>query len=292
MKKLWLLGLLLCTNVAFAQTLQVATSFSILEDLVKNVGGARVSIANFVPRNGDAHGYQPSAQDVKALSQAKIVFTSGLGLEAWFSRLVKSAGNKATVIELSKGLTANKFSEGEEKGEFDPHVWWNPINVIYYIKTIRDALIKADPASKETYSSNAAKYSRQLADLDVWAKLEIGKIPSLNRKIVTNHDALGYLAARYGFVVIGTVIPGGTTERAPSAKEIANLIRLIKQQKVKAIFTENIVNPKLAQAIARETGATIAPALYTDALGEIGSSGETYLKAFRHNIQTLLTALR
>lgn len=292
MKKLWLLGLLLCTNIAHAQTLQVATSFSILEDLVKNVGGARVSIANFVPRNGDAHGYQPSAQDVKALSQAKIAFTSGLGLEAWFSRLVKSAGNKATVIELSKGLTANKFSEGEEKGEFDPHVWWNPINVIYYIKTIRDALIKADPASKETYSSNAAKYSRQLADLDVWAKLEIGKIPSLNRKIVTNHDALGYLAARYGFVVIGTVIPGGTTERAPSAKEIANLIRLIKQQKVKAIFTENIVNPKLAQAIARETGATIAPALYTDALGEIGSSGETYLKAFRHNIQTLLTALR
>ncbi len=292
MKRFLTVVAFILSSLGYAQTLQVATSFSILEDLVKNVGGDKVSIINFVPRDGDAHGYQPSAQDVKALAQAKVVFISGLGLEAWFAKLAKNAGGKAQIIELSKGLAARKFSQGEEVGESDPHIWWNIINVVSYVNKIRNALTNADSSHKDTYWNNAAKYNRQLADLDVWAKLEVQKIPSTNRKIVTNHDALGYFADRYGFQVIGTVIPGGSTERPPSAKETADLIRIIRREKVKAIFTENVINAKLAEAIARETDAKIAPALYTDALGAIGSSGETFLKAFRHNIQILVTALR
>ncbi len=287
-----IISFFLLSSLAQAQTLQVATSFSILEDLVKNVGGDKISITNFVPRDGDAHGYQPSAQDVKGLAQAKVVFISGLGLEAWFAKLVKNAGGKAQIIELSKGLATRKFSEGDEAGEADPHVWWNTINVVNYVNKIRNALTTADVTNKDTYWNNAAKYTRDLANLDAWAKLEVQKIPATNRKIVTNHDALGYLADRYGFQVIGTVIPGGSTERAPSAKETADLIRIIRREKVKAIFTENIINAKLAETIARETNAKIAPALYTDSLGAIGSSGETYLKAFRHNIETLVAALR
>jgi zinc/manganese transport system substrate-binding protein len=292
MKRFILLSIFVLSSLGHAQTIQVATSFSILEDLVKNVGGNRVQITNFVPRDGDAHGYQPSAQDVKGLAQAKIVFISGLGLETWFAKLAKNAGTKAQIIELSKGLITRKFSDGEEIGEADPHIWWNTINVIAYINKIRNALTSADVTNKNTYWTNAAKYTRQLANLDTWAKLEVQKIPAANRKIVTNHDALGYLADRYGFQVIGTVIPSGSTERAPSAKETANLIRVIRREQVKAIFTENVVNPKLAEAVSRETNAKIAPALYTDALGAVGSSGETYMKAFKHNIQTLVTALR
>lgn len=298
MKAFLILAAFLVSNLAHAQ-IQVATSFSILEDIVKNVGGARVSITNFVPRDGDTHSYQPSAQDVKALANAKIVFINGMGLEEWFSKLAKNAGSKAKIIELAKGLKALPLEEEEhsgehhhDHGEFDPHLWWNPMNVVQYAYRIRNALVVADPAGKDAYWSNAARYARELANLDAWAKLEVAKIPLANKKIVTNHDALSYLADRYGFKVVGTVIPGGSTERAPSARETANLIRIIRREGVKAIFTENTVNPKLAQSIAKETGAKIAPSLYTDALGAIGSSGESYLKAFRHNINTLVAALQ
>jgi ABC-type Zn uptake system ZnuABC Zn-binding protein ZnuA len=294
--KPFIIGVFLLSSFAQAQNLQVATSFSIIEDLVKNVGGNKVQITNFVPRDGDTHSYQPSATDVKALAQAKIVFLNGVGLETWFAKLAKNAGGKAQIVELAKGFNTRKLEEAghehEHEDETDPHVWWNPSNTIQMVNKIRNVLSAADKNNQSTYWANAAKYTREIANLDVWAKLEVKKIPALNRKIVTNHDALGYLADRYGFKVVGTVIPGGSTERAPSAKETAELIRVIRREKVKAIFTENTVNVKLAQTIARETNAKIAPALYTDALGAIGSSGDTYLKAFRHNIQTLVAALR
>ncbi len=280
--------LFLLSSFASAQSLQVATSFSILEDLVKNVGGNRVKIKNFVPRNGDTHSYQASAQDIKTLNTSKLVFINGLGLEAWFSKLLQNANRNTTIIELSKNLTSRELAQNEP----DPHMWWNPNKTIQYVKQIQDALIKADNQGKDLYTSNAKKYIQQLKDLDTWAKLEIQKIPTSSRKIVTNHDALGYLADHYGFKVIGTVIPGGSTERAPSAKETAKLIELIRREKVKAIFTENTVNTKLAQTIARETNAKIAPALYTDSLGVLGSSGDTYLKAFRYNINTIVIALQ
>jgi zinc/manganese transport system substrate-binding protein len=288
----------LLASTAQAQTIKVATSFSIIEDLVKNVGGARVSITNFVPRNGDTHAYQPSARDVKALTEAKVVFINGLGLEGWFERLAKNAGSQARVVKLSDGLKPLKLEEeheGEEHedhGEFDPHLWWNPINTIAYVNLIRDVLSKIDPNGQSVYSSNAATYTRQLANLDAWAKSEVAKIPTTNRKLVTNHDSLGYFASRYGFQILGNVIPGIGTQREPSAKESANLIRSIKRNNVKAIFTENTISAKLAQTIAKETGAKIAPALYTDALGEIGSAGDTYLKAFKHNVITIVAALR
>jgi zinc/manganese transport system substrate-binding protein len=301
MKYFFILVVFVLSSHAFAQ-IQVATSFSILEDLVKNVGGARVQVANFVPRDGDTHSYQPSAQDVKALANAKVVFINGLGLETWFAQLAKNAGNQAKMIELAKGLNTRKLQaehedehhEGEDHdhGELDPHLWWNPMNVVQYVYQIRNALTSADPQGKNLYWTNAARYARNLANLDAWAKLEVAKIPTKNKKIVTNHDALGYLADRYGFRIVGTVIPGGGTERAPSAKETANLIRLIRREQVKAIFTENTISAKLAASIARETGAKIAPSLYTDSLGALGSSGETYQKAFRHNILTLVAALR
>jgi zinc/manganese transport system substrate-binding protein len=307
MKTIFILGVATLTTVALAQSapVNVSVSFSILEDLVKNVGRERVNVTSVVPRDGDAHSFQPSAADAKTVANARVIFVNGLGFEGWFEKLAKNANAKAPVVELAKGLPARKLEEEHHEGEaghegeaehdhgkFDPHLWWNPMNTVQYVNRIRDALTRADQSGRAVYAQNASRYARELANLDAWAKTEVAKIPAAKRKIVTNHDALEYFAARYGFRIVGTVIPSGSTERAPSAKETAELIRVIRREGVKAIFTENVLNPKLAQTIASETDAKIAPALYTDALGVTGSNGETYLKAFRYNVTTIVNALR
>jgi zinc/manganese transport system substrate-binding protein len=271
--------------------LQVATSFSILEDLVRNVGQDRVQVRSFVPRNGDSHSFEPGTQDVRTLSQAKLVFINGLGLEAWFEKMLSNTASKTKVITLTDGLKPRQFLEDEQRIN-DPHMWWDLTRTQAYITRIAKALETADPAGKTSYVSNAKKYNAELIKLDAWAKLEISKIPASKRKLVTNHDALGYFAARYGFKIIGQVIPSLGTEQAPSARELAVLSRTIQREGVKAIFIENTLNPKLAQTLADESGAKVAPALYTDSLGLPGSSGDTFIKAFRYNITTILNALK
>ena len=271
--------------------LQVATSFSLLEDLVRNVGADRVQVRSFVPRNGDAHSFEPGTQDVKTLSQSKVVFINGLGLEAWFEKLLSNAASNASVIILSDGLKPRQLQEDGQTID-DPHMWWDLTRTQAYVTRIAQALEKADPAGKTIYATNAKKYNAELIKLDAWAKLEVATIPVARRKLVTNHDALGYFAARYGFKIIGQVIPSLGTEQAPSAKELANLSRTIKSEGITAIFVENTLNSKLAQTLASETGASIAPPLYTDSLGTPGSSGETFIKAFRYNVKTIVKALK
>ncbi len=290
--KIPILVLALISSSTFAAPIKVVTSFSILEDIVQNVGGKMVSITNFVPRNGDAHSYTPTTQDVRALGDAKIVFMNGLGFENWFEKLAKNAASKAKIIKVSDGLKTQKISVGDETGETDPHMWWNLQNTIAYTKKITIGLENADPKNSSLYQKNASNYIKILSNLDAWAKLEAQKIAAKNRVLVTNHDALGYFAARYGFKILGTVIPSGGTERSASAKETAKLIDLIKANNVRALFTENTLNPKLANAIASDTGVKIAPPLYTDSLGNLGSSGETFVKAFRYNINTIVNALK
>jgi zinc/manganese transport system substrate-binding protein len=160
------------------------------------------------------------------------------------------------------------------------------------VRNIQRGLSSADPTGAATYKTNADRYVKNLMGLDAWAKKEISSLPITSRKIVTNHDALGYFAERYGFQVIGDVIPSLGTEQEPSARALAQLVGTIRSQHVRAIFTENTVSKKLAETIASESGAKIAPPLYTDALGPIGSSGETFLKAFRYNVKTIVGALK
>jgi zinc/manganese transport system substrate-binding protein len=290
--KIPIIMLALISSSSLAAPIKVVTSFSILEDIVQNVGGKLVSVTNFVPRDGDAHTYTPTTQDVRALGDAKIVFLNGLGFESWFEKLAKNAASKAKIIKVSDGLKTQKISVGDETGETDPHMWWNLQNTIAYTNKISQTLQKVDSKNSSLYQKNAAIYIKTLTSLDAWAKLEVQKIPIKNRVLVTNHDALGYFAARYGFKILGTVIPSGSTERSASAKETAELIDAIKANNVRALFTENILNPKLAQAISSDTGVKIAPPLYTDSLGAIGSSGETFIKAFRYNVTTIVNALK
>jgi zinc/manganese transport system substrate-binding protein len=271
--------------------LQVATSFSVLEDLVRNVGTNRIQARSFVPRNGDAHSFEPGTQDVKALSQSKLVFINGLGLETWFEKLLSNAASNASIITLSDGLKPRQLQEDGQPID-DPHMWWDLTRTQAYVTRIAAAFERADPAGKTVYATNAKKYNAELDKLDAWAKLEVANIPVGNRKLVTNHDSLGYFAARYGFKIIGQVIPSLGTEQAPSARALATLNRTIQREGVKAIFIENTLNPKLAQTLAEETGAKLAPALYTDSLGTPGSSGDTFVKAFRYNVTTIVNALK
>jgi ABC-type Zn uptake system ZnuABC Zn-binding protein ZnuA len=281
------------TSISTGQNtrLQIATSFSLLEDLVHNVGQDRIQVRSFVPRNGDSHSFEPGTQDVRTLLQAKLVFVNGLGLEAWFEKLLSNSASKTSVITLSDGLKPRQFLEDGQRIN-DPHMWWDLTRSQAYVTRIAKALETADPVGKTTYVNNAKKYNAELIKLDAWAKLEIAKIPVGKRKLVTNHDALGYFAARYGFKIIGQVIPSLGTEQAPNARELAALSRTIQREGVKAIFIENTLNPKLAQTLAAESGAAVAPALYTDSLGNPGSSGDTFIKAFRYNINTIVNALK
>ncbi|OLV17526.1 metal ABC transporter solute-binding protein, Zn/Mn family [Deinococcus marmoris] len=297
MRGLIILGLLGLAS-AQAAPLQVSVSNSILADFVRNVGGARVSINEIVPVGADPHSFQPSASVIRGLAGSRVLFVNGAGLEPWLPQVRASAPSVPvrTVTDGLKlragGAEAGEEHAGEEHSDFDPHAWWDLGLAAGYVKNIQSVLTALDPAGKASYASNTAAYLGKLSEADAYAKKQFATLPASKRQIVTNHDALNYFAARYGLKLVGAVIPGLSTEREPSARELATLITAVKKSGAKVIFTENTVNVRLAQALAKETGARIAPPLYTDALGPKGSAGGTFLKALRFNVDEMVGALK
>jgi zinc/manganese transport system substrate-binding protein len=284
--------LLLVQGPAPAQEqLKVVATFSILADFVKNVGGDRVAVTALVGPNGDAHVYQPSPGDAKTLSDAKVVFTNGLGFEGWMARLVKASGTKAPMIVATKGLKPRKAADdhGHGHGEADPHAWQSVANARLYVANIRDALTASDPAGKTTYEANATTYLTKLDALDAEVKAAIDKIPSDRRRIITTHNAFGYFAAAYG---VSFVAPQGvSTEAEVSAKDVARIIRQIKKEKIPAVFVENVTDKRLLERIGAESGARIGGTLYSDALTDEKGPAPTYLDMMRHNVKQLAVAL-
>ena len=266
---------------------QVSATNTIVADFVKNVGGSRINVNTVVPAGADTHTFQPTTGAIRALSGSKILFANGAGLEPWLSKL--SAAINVPVQSLTAGVKLRPAPDGHG---LDPHAWWDAGNAILYVKNVQAALSKLDPAGKNIYAANTNKFIAEIRAADAYAKKQLATLPAAQRQIVTNHDALHYFAARYGLKVVGTVIAGLSTEREPSAREMAQLVQNVKKSGTKVIFTENTVNARLAQTLARETGAKIAPPLFTDALGPKGSGGETYLKALKYNVDTVLKALK
>jgi zinc/manganese transport system substrate-binding protein len=238
--------------------------------------------------DGDAHEYEPTPQDSVAIAEAKLIFENGLAFETWLDDLYIASGSEAKRIIVSDGIEIKTL----EHGEVDPHIWHNPQNVMLIIDTIAMALSEADPDNKDFYLQNAAAYKIKLEQLEQDLQAEVNKLPVERRKLITSHDALGYLADHYGFEIIGTVISSVTTESSDAnAGELADLIDTIKEAGVPAIFVENITSTDLIQQVATSAGVTIAPALYTDALGQEDTQGATYLGMMRYNIVTLVDAL-
>ncbi|WP_285407774.1 metal ABC transporter substrate-binding protein [Pseudomonas sp. FR229a] len=282
-----LFSLMLSMTLSAAEKLPVVTSFSILADMVQQVGGEHVQITSMVGPDADAHTYEPTPNDAKALLRARLIIKNGLGFEPWLDRLVTSTDSKATVITASRGVIPRSLDEDGETVP-DPHAWHNLANAELYVGNITKALVTADPANKADYERNSLNYLKQIYGLLAEAKNKLGALPPGNRKIVTSHDAFGYLGQAYG---IDFLAPQGlSTEREPSAAEVAALITQIRQARVKAVFMENIKDARLLKQIADESGAHIGGTLYSDALAASGPAS-TFIGLFEYNLNTLYKAL-
>jgi zinc/manganese transport system substrate-binding protein len=271
-----------------ADKVKAVASFSILGDMVKQVGGDRVDVITLVGPDGDAHVYEPTPADAKNLASAQILFTNGLGFEGWMERLEKSSGFKGKVVVASTGVKPRTMVE-DEKTITDPHAWQSLANGKRYVVNIRDGLIVVDPEGKAVYEANAAKYLDAIAKEETDVKAAIATLPQEWRKIITSHDAFGYFGAAYGLEIVAP--EGVSTESEASAKDVAKIIRQIKAEHIPAVFMENITDHRLLDQIASETGAKIGGELYTDALSPPDGSAPTYLYMFRHNVGALTAAL-
>jgi zinc/manganese transport system substrate-binding protein len=287
MRRLWLIAFaaaLIATPLRAEDRLNVVASFSILADFVKNVGGDKVNVVTLVGPNGDVHVYTPASSDAKKNADARILFINGLGLEGWLPRLVQSAGSKATIVTASNGIAPIKHGS-----DADPHAWQSVPNVKIYVGNIRDALIAADPADTAVFRANAERYLGELDTLDANVRSAIARIPLERRKVITTHNAFGYFAAAYGVEFVAPV--GVSTETEPSARDIADLIRQIKADKIPAVFLENLSDDRLIARIAAETGAKSGGTLYSDSLSGEKGPAPTYIDLIRHNIKALTSAL-
>jgi len=294
----WAVAILLALSNAAsaADKVKAVASFSILGDMVAQVGGDRVEVVTLVGPNGDAHVFSPTPADAKALASAGIFFVNGLGFEGWIEWLKRSSGFEGELVIASKGvkpLTLNEerhHGDGGEHGETaDPHAWQDLANGKIYVANIRDGLIAADPEGKSVYEANAAKYLDAIAEEERAVRAALNTLPAARRKIITSHDAFGYFGTAYGLEIVAP--QGVTTDSEASARAVAKIIRQIRQAKIPAVFIENITDPRLLDQIARETGAKIGGALYSDALSKPDGPAPTYLDMFRHNVEAITQAL-
>lgn len=282
----WLIVLVLVTAAPLRaeDRLNVVASFSILGDFARNVGGDRVSVTTLVGPESDVHVYAPAPADARKIADAKLLIINGLGLEGWLPRLLHSSGSKAPIITATRGIAPLKLGS-----DADPHAWQSVANARNYVANIRDALVAADPADAGIFRANAQAYLEKLDALDREARAAVRQIPEGRRKVISTHDAFGYLAAAYG---IAFIAPSGvSTESEASARDIAGIITQIKTEKIPAVFLENISDDRLIRRISAETGARVGGTLFSDSLtGEKGDA-PTYIDMVRHNIKVLTSAL-
>lgn len=271
--------------------LTVAATTGIVADLVRQVGGQRVAVVTILPANADPHDFEPAPEDVVAIADADVVVTYGLRLDEWSGDLVASSGTDGRVVIVTDGVQTLSSDE-EEFEEGDPHAWFDPTRVQIMVDNIAADLSEIDPDGADTYRARADAYKGHLAALDAAIQERVALIPPERRKLVTNHDALGYFADRYGFVVVGTVIPSLDTRAEASARDVAALVDLIEREGVPAIFAENTTSPGLAEELAAQAGVQIVDNLYTDSLGEPGSGAETYLGLMQTDTMLIVDALR
>lgn len=270
--------------------IKAVTTMSILADMIKNVGRERVEVQNIIPVGAGPEDFQPTPQDAQIIGAADIVFYNGHGLEGWLVDLFKNAAKPGQPqIALSEGLEAVDVGS-EDFAEGNPHFWLSAAYGVRYVEKIRDSLIQLDPSGKEIYTSNAATYIKQLTDLNAELKQHAAMLPEPARKIVTNHDAFPYFAREYGFTIAGNIL--GSPESEPAAGELAQLVEQIKAEQVKAIFSESQFNPNLARTLADETGIKVIANLYTDTLGDAGSSVTSYIELLRYDMKTIVEALK
>lgn len=292
---------------------KVVASFSILGDIVREVGGERVEVTTLVDPDGDAHVFEPSPTDARAVAGADLVIVNGLGFEGWMERLVEAAGYDGTVAVASAGVKPLEMGDDEhadedehahdeehaeeahaeedhhEHGSRDPHAWQSLANGRLYVANVATALSAADPEGADGYRQRADAYAARLAEIDARMRAAVAALPPERRRLVTSHEAFGYLGAEYGLEFIAP--QGASTESEASAADVAALIRQIRADRIPAVFVENVSDPRLTLQITRETDAVVGGILYSDALSGPDGPAPTYLRMFEHNLATLTEAL-
>ena len=293
---------LLLGGNAHAQALEVATSFSILGDLVAQVGGERVKLRTLVGPDEDAHAFQPRPSDAREIGTAALVVVNGLGFDDWMTRLARAGGFKGTVVVASAGISTLEMTRddghghdhdhGKDEGKgkaVDPHAWQDIANVRRYVANIATALAAADPEGADAYRAAAERYDGELRALDAEIRAAFAALPVERRKVVSSHAAFGYFARAYDIRFLSPV--GVANNAEPTAKGVARLIRQLKEEKVPAVFIENVADPRLIERIRSESGAGVGGTLYSDALSKAEGPAPTYVDMMRANLATLQRAL-
>ena len=295
-----LVGLAPSLAAAEDAKLKAVATFSILADLVAQVGGDRVAVTSLVGPDADAHGYAPTPGDARKLAEANLIVVNGLGFEGWMERLIKASGSKAPLVVASKNvktIAGSHDHDDHDHGDHDhgegdhadPHAWQNVANVKLYVANIRDGLTAADPANAGLYTANAAAYTQKLDALDAEIRAALAAIPQERRRIITTHDSFGYFSAAYGMRFLAP--QGISTDSEAGPKDVARIIRQIRRDKVPAVFVESIADPRLMQQIARESGAKVGGRIYSDALSAPGGPAPGYLEMMRSNLTAFREAL-
>ena len=287
----WILSLLLIGTLSSCGSPRpdILTTTTILADVARNVAGDELVTQSLLPFGADPHSYQPVPQDTKKVNEAKVLIVNGAGYERSLETLLANAGDKQEVIEVSTSLRL--LTDPNDDQEVDPHLWLDPSNVMVYVDNIREGLTQFNPDGADLYQANARTYTTQLHELDAWINGQVAQIPPKRRVLVTNHEALGYFAERYGFTVVGAIIESFSSDASPSAQQMADIVDRVKLFEVPAIFLDASDNSALAQQIASETGVKVVTDLHLESLTE-GAPAGTYIDMMRYNVTKIVEALK
>jgi len=285
--------------------LQVVATTTFVGDVVAEVGGEAIDLTVMLAPGANPHAYEPTPRDIVAVAEADVVFANGLDLEEFLDDLIANAGGKAELVHVSEGIDLRYFDSDDEHGDdgeghdqeghahenADPHVWFDPNNVIVWAENIALTLSRLDPDNASIYRANADAYRAELEALDAWIREQVEQIPAENRKLVTDHTSFGYFADEYGFEQIGAVIDAPTTEAEPSGQQLAQLQDSIREYDVKAIFVGMDFDPTLSERVAEDTGVELVP-LYFGSLTPSGGEADTYLDFIRYDVEAIVEALK
>lgn len=284
--------------------IQIVATTTQLQDILQNlvrdpevasdpkVASERMVVIGLLPRNADPHEFQPTPEDVRKITTSQAVFRNGAGLESWLDKLIENAGGERPIFDATRGLTLDTVDRSfQQGGETDPHVWMDPRKMQDVVDNLVVGLTQIDPPGATLYQSNGEAYKTKLRELDAWAEQQVATIPPAQRQLVTAHDALGYFAKRYGFKVVGYVVPSVSTEGQTSAQQLAQLVDQIKLSGVKTVFAEKSSNPNFIAQIAQDANVRIDQ-LYVDSLGDVGGEAGTYLDFFRADVIKIVNGLK
>jgi zinc/manganese transport system substrate-binding protein len=280
-----LLGIATPLRAQTARPLQVVASFSILADMLREVAGDAAQVHSLVGANADAHVFEPTPADAQRLAKADLVVVNGLHFEGWIDRLVRSSGYRGPVVEASRGIEPRRAGRAA-----DPHAWQSLAHAQRYVENMRAALVAAAPAQAAAIDARAAAYRERIVALDATARAAFEAVPREQRRVVTSHDAFGYLGDAYGITFISP--RAWNTDSEASAAGVASVIRQVRLHQARALFVENITDRRSIERIAQETGARVGGTLYSDALSQPGAGADTYLRLYAHNVKSIAAALQ